>query len=177
MPSTIVRVAVALLVAVALVGGAGSVAAQSGGQSADQPAWADDLFGDLEQMQSQYNSNVGEVDMSFPEERVYDRIRGNTVNVYIVETDVVFSFRMADDGTITELEQSRDDDAGLKMLMTRETAQSLATSEDPVSGFVQNVRNGERTDGTVEGIVITGEDGKVVKQVTWGVINAVKGFF
>lgn len=177
MPSTIVRVAVALLVAVALVGGAGSVAAQSDGQSADQPAWADDLFGDLEQMQSQYNSNVGEVDMSFAEERVYDRIRGNTVNVYIVETDVVFSFRMADDGTITELEQSRDDDAGLKMLMTRETAQSLATSEDPVSGFVQNVRNGERTDGTVEGIVITGEDGKVVKQVTWGVINAVKGFF
>jgi len=177
MASTIVRVGVALLVAVALVGGAGSVAAQSSGQSADQPAWADDLFDDMERMQPQYNSNIGETDMSFAERQVYDRIRGNTVNVYIVETDVVFSFRMTGDGTITELEQSRNDDADLKMLMTRETAQSLADSDNPVPGFVQGVRNGERTDGTVEGIVITGEDGKVVKQVTWGIINAAKGFF
>ena len=169
----IVRVAVALLVTLALVAGAAPVTAQS----ADQPAWADDLFDDMERMQPQYNSNIGETDMSFAERQVYDRIRGNTVNVYIVETDVVFSFRMTGDGTITELEQSRNADADLKMLMTRETAQSLADSDNPVPGFVQGVRNGERTDGTVEGIVITGEDGKVVKQVTWGIINAAKGFF
>ncbi|MFD1570876.1 hypothetical protein [Halorubrum laminariae] len=177
MASTIVRIGVALLVAVALVGGGASVAAQSDGQSADQPAWADDLFDDMEGMQSQYNNFIGEAEMSTAERQVFNRIKGNTINVYIVETDVVFSFRMASDGTITELEQSRNDDADLKMLMTRETAESLATSENPVPGFVQSVRNGERTNGTVEGIVITGEDGKVVKQVTWGVINAVKGFF
>ncbi|GAB3707699.1 hypothetical protein [Halorubrum pallidum] len=177
MASIIVRVTVALLVAFALVGGAASVAAQSSGQSTDQPAWADDLFSDMESMQSQYNSFIGDAEMSTAERQVYNRITGNTINVYIVETDAVFSFRMTDGGTITELEQSRNDDADLKMLMTRETAQSLADSENPVPGFVQNVRNGERTDGTVEGIVITGEDGKIVKRVTWGVINAAKGFF
>lgn len=177
MASTIVRVSVALLVAVALIGGAASVAAQSSGQSADQPAWADNLFSDMESMQSQYNNFIGETDMSFAEQQVYNRIKGNTVNVYVVETDVVFSFRMASDGTITELEQSQNTDADLKMLMTRETAESLTQSENPVPGFVQNVRNGKRTDGTVEGIVIAGEDGKITKQVTWGVVNAVKGFF
>ena len=172
MASILVRLGVALLVTSALVVGASPVAAQSG----DQPAWADDLFEDLEGMQSQFNDNIGDTEMSFAEQRVYNQIKGNVVNVYFAGTDVVFSFRMRSDGTITELRQSPRDDASLKMLMTRETAEELAARDSPVPGFVENVRTGERTGDSVEGIVITGEDGELVKRVTWGIINVFKGF-
>jgi hypothetical protein len=127
-------------------------------------------------MQSQFNDNIGDTEMSFAEQRVYNQIKGNVVNVYFAGSDVVFSFRMRSDGTITELRQSPRDDASLKMLMTRETAEELAARDNPVPGFVENVRTGERTGDSVEGIVITGEDGELVKRVTWGIINVFKGF-
>lgn len=173
MASILVRLGVALLVTSALVVGASPVAAQSG----DQPAWADDLFGDLEEMESKYNDNIGDAEMSFAEQRVYNQIKGNVVNVYFVNTDVVFSFRMRSDGTLTDLQQSPRDDATLKLLMTRETAEDLVARDNPVPAFVENVRTGERTGDSVEGIVITGEDGELVKRVTWGIINVFKGIF
>ena len=173
MVSILVRLGVAVLVASALVAGASPVAAQS----SDQPAWADDLFEDLEEMEPKYNENIGDAEMSFAEQRVYNQIKGNAVNVYLVNTDVVFSFRMRSDGTLTDLRQSPRDDATLKLLMTRETAEDLVARDNPVPAFVENVRTGERTGGSVEGIVITGEDGEFVKRVTWGVINVFKGIF
>ncbi|WP_338740148.1 hypothetical protein [Haloplanus salilacus] len=169
------RIVVALLVVLSLVATSTPVAAQS----SDQPAWADDLFGDLEEMQPRYNENVGDADMNFAQRQVYNRITGNVVNVYLVGTDVVYSFRMRSDGRITDLRQSRRDDADLKMRMTRDTAEDLATADNPVPPFVSATQNGEfvRRDGerTVRGIVINGEDGKPVKQATWTVVNAVKG--
>jgi hypothetical protein len=169
------RIATALLVTVALAGGPLPAAAQS----SDQPQWADDLFADLQDMQPRFNANVTETDMNFAERQVFNQLAGNTVNVYFVGTDVVFSFRMRPDGTITDLRQSRRDDAGLKMQMTRDTAETLVAQSDPVPQFVDAVRNGETVtrDGerTVRGIVINGEDGKPVKQATWTVINTVKG--
>jgi len=168
------RVAVALLVTLALAVGAAPVTAQS-----DQPAWADDLFADLQDMQSRYNANVTDAEMNFAERQVYNQIKGNVVNVYFVNTDVVFSFYMRPDGTIGDLRQSRRDDASLKMEMTRGTAEDLVARDNPVPAFVDAVQSGKvvRRDGqrTVRGIVINGEDGKLVKQATWTVINTVKG--
>jgi len=169
------RIVVALLVVLSLVATSSPVAAQS----SDQPAWADDLFADFEEMQPRYNENVGDADMNFAQRQVYNQITGNVVNVYLVGTDVVYSFRMRSDGTITDLRQSRRDDADLKMRMTRDTAEDLAAADNPVPPFVEATQNGAvvRRNGerTVRGIVIDGEDGKPVKQATWTVVNAVKG--
>jgi len=115
--------------------------------------------------------------MNFAERQVYNQITGNVVNVYFVNTDVVFSFYMRPDGTITDLQQSRRDDASLKMLMTRETGENLVDLDNPVPQFVEHVQNGRRTGNTVRGIVINGEDGKPIKLATWTVINTVKGLF
>ncbi|GAB6860831.1 hypothetical protein ACFR97_00545 [Haloplanus litoreus] len=169
------RVVLAALVTLALVAGATPATAQS----SEQPAWADDLFADLQDMQPRFNANITEAEMNFAERQVFNQLAGNTVNVYFVNTDVVFSFRMRSDGTITDLRQSRRDDAGLKMQMTRTTAEELVALSDPVPRFVDAVRNGMvvQRDGerTVRGIVVNGEDGKLVKQATWTVINTVKG--
>ncbi|MFB6194774.1 MAG: hypothetical protein ABEI80_01270 [Haloplanus sp.] len=177
MSSTIGRLAVAALLTLALVVGAAPVAAQS----SEQPAWADALFADLQGMQSRYNANVSDADMTFAQERVYNQLTGNVINVYFVGTDVVFSFYMRPDGTITDFRQSRRDDASLKMLLTRGTAEELAATPNPVPPFVAAVQNGDviRRDGarTVRGIVIRGEDGHLVKQATWTVINTLKGIF
>jgi hypothetical protein len=168
-------VVVALLVALALPAGAVPATAQSGAQ----PAWADDLFGDLQDMQPRFNANITDAEMNFAERQVFNQLAGNDVNVYFVGTDVVFSFHMDDDGTISELRQSRRDDADLKMEMTRPTAEELVALDNPVPQFVSAVRDGRvvRRDGerTVEGIVVNGEDGRIVKQATWTVINTVKG--
>jgi hypothetical protein len=170
------RVALALLVTLSLVAGVTPAAAQ-----ADQPQWADELFSDLQEMQPRYNANVSDAEMNFAQRQVYNQLAGNAVNVYFVNTDVVFSFYMRPDGTLTDLRQSRRDDAGLKMQMTRETAEDLVDRPNPVPQFVDAVQNGKviRRDGerTVRGVVINGEDGKLVKQATWTVINTVKGFF
>jgi hypothetical protein len=173
MVSLISRLAVAFLVTLSLAAaGATPVAAQN-----DQPAWADALFADLQDMQPRFNANITDAEMNFAERQVYNQITGNVVNVYFVDTGVVFSFYMRPDGTITDLRQSRRDDASLKMLMTRGTAETLVDRDDPVPQFVEHVRDGRRTGDTVEGIVINGEDGKLIKQATWTVINTVKGLF
>jgi hypothetical protein len=173
MVSLVGRTAVALLVVLSVAVGGVPVAAQS----SEQPAWADDLFADLQDMQPRFNENLGDADMNFAQRQVYNQIKGNVINVYFVNTDVVFSFRMRSDGTITDLRQSRRDGASLKMLMTRNTAEDLVAQDNPVPAFVDAVQNGQRTGGTVRGIVINGEDGKPVKQATWTVVNTVKGLF
>jgi len=173
MVSLISRLTVAFLVTLSFAAAGMPVAAQSGAQ----PAWADELFADLQDMQPRFNGNIGDAEMNFAERQVYNQITGNVVNVYFVNTDVVFSFYMRPDGTITDLQQSRRDDASLKMLMTRETGENLVDLDNPVPQFVEHVQNGRRTGNTVRGIVINGEDGKPIKQVTWTVINTVKGLF
>ena len=172
MVSIPVRIVVALLVTLSFAAGGVPVAAQS-----SQPAWADELFADLQDMQPRFNENMGETDMNFAQRQVYNQLTGNVVNVYFVNTDVAFSFYMRPDGTITDLRQSRRDDASLKMLMTRDTAENLVALDNPVPQFVEHVQNGQRTGNSVRGIVINGEDGKLVKQATWTVINTVKGLF
>ncbi|MFD1633474.1 hypothetical protein ACOZ4L_09780 [Haloplanus ruber] len=172
---TVTRIVAALLVTLALVAAPAPVAAQS----SDQPTWADDLFTDLEEMQPRFNANVTEADMNFAERQVFNQLAGNVVNVHFVGTDVVFSFRMRPNGRITDLRQSARDGADLRMSMTRGTAEDLVARQNPVPPFVDAVRNGRtvQRDGeqTVRGVVINGADGKPVKQVTWTIINTVKG--
>jgi hypothetical protein len=170
------RTLVALVVVLAAVAVPASVVPATA-QSGDQPAWADDLFADMQGMQDRYNENVDPGNMTFAQRQVYNQLTGNVINVYIVETDVVFSFRMTPDGTIRDLQQSRRDDASLRMELTRETAEDLAAEENPVPAFVGAVQDGRRTDGTVRGIVIKGERGNPVKQATWMVVNTLKGLF
>ncbi|SEA21996.1 hypothetical protein SAMN04488065_2313 [Haloplanus vescus] len=174
MTSTLGRVAVALLVTLSFAAGAAPVTAQS-----EQPAWSDELFTDLQDMQPRYNGNVTEANMSFGERQVFNQISGNVVNVYFVGTDVVFSFYMRPDGTLTDLRQSGRDDADLKMEMTRDTAEGLVSADNPVPRFVKAVNDGrvvqKQGPRIVRGIVINGEDGNPVKQATWGIINVVNG--
>ncbi|WP_299335331.1 hypothetical protein [Haloplanus sp.] len=169
------RIAVAFLVTLSMVAMSSPVAAQS----SDQPDWADDLFADFEEMQPRYNENIGDADMNFAQRQIYNQITGNIVNVYLVGTDVTYSFRMRSDGRITDLQQSRRDDADLRMQMTRDTAEDLAAADNPVPLFVTAAQNGAvvRRNGerTVRGIVINGADGKPIKQATWTVVNTVKG--
>jgi hypothetical protein len=168
----------AIVLAVSVVA-AGVAPAQSGG--ADNPAWADTLYTDLQGMAERYNENVGEArsEMDFATREVYNRLTGKPVNVYFHGTDVVFSFRMTGDGRIVDLRDAPRDDARLAMFMTRETAERLAASDRPVDGFVSAVQSGRFVgsgdDRTVRGVVIRGEQGRVVEQVTWTVINAAKG--
>lgn len=174
MTSILSRMAIALLVTLSLAVGAAPVTAQS-----EQPAWADDLFTDLQDMQPRYNANVTEVDMNFGERQVFNQLTGNVVNVHFVGTDVVFSFYMRPDGTLTDFRQSGRDNADLKMEMTRDTAEELVAADNPVPQFVNAVNDGrvvQKNDPRiVRGIVINGADGKPVKQATWGIINVVKG--
>lgn len=177
------RTLVVLVSALLVTAGAGvpMAVAQSASGSSDDPAWADDLFADLQEMQSRYNANVSDAEMNFAQRQVYNQLKGNVVNVYFHGTDVVFSFYMRPDGTITDLRQSPREDAGLRMQLTRETAEDLAARPNPVPPFVDAVQDGSfvRRGGerTIRGVVIDGERGHPVKQVTWTVINGVKGLF
>lgn len=173
------RTAVAALLAVAVVFSAvpAPVAAQS-----DQPAWADDLFADLQTMAESYNANVdgARADMSGPTRAVYDQLNGRTVNVYLHGTDVTYSFRVTDSGRVVGLQQGTRADAHLAMFLTRETAARLTSAENPVPPFVTAVETGRFVgsgdDRTVRGVVIRGESDRVVERAKWGAINLAKGF-
>jgi hypothetical protein len=169
--------AVALVVAVTLAGVAPGVATAQ-----QQPAWAETLFADLQSMSETYNANVADAraDMSGPTRTVYNQLNGRTVNVYVHGTDVTYSFQMTQSGRITDLQQGSRGDAQVAMYMTRDTAERLTGSAEPVGRFVTAVQNGRFVgsgdDRTVRGVVIRGESGNVVEQVKWTGINLAKGF-
>ncbi len=171
--------AVAALLAVAVV--VSAVPAPTAAQS-DGPAWADELFADLQTMAERYNANVdgARAEMSGPTRAVYDQLNGRTVNVYLHGTDVAYSFRMTDDGRVVDLQQGTRDDAHLAMFLTRETAERLTSADEPVHRFVTAVQTGRFVgsgdDRTVRGVVIRGESDRVVERAKWGAINLAKGF-
>lgn len=102
-PSRGVVALAALLVASA---GAGTTAAQEGDRSGN-PAWADALFDDTEEMAATYNENVdGAREEMSP--KVYDRLTGKAANAYLVGADVTFSFRLTD-ASSTPRPRPRDD--------------------------------------------------------------------
>lgn len=173
------RAVVAALLAAAVVLSAvpAPVAAQSG-----QPAWADELYTDLQTMAEAYNANVdgARADMSGPTRAVYDQLNGRTVNVYLHGTDVTYSFRVTEAGRVVDLQQGTRDDAHLAMSLTRETAERLTSASNPVPPFVTAVETGRFVgsgdDRTVRGVVIRGESDQIVERAKWGAINLAKGF-
>jgi hypothetical protein len=170
-------VAAVLAVVVVLAAVPAPAAAQS-----DSPAWADDLFADLETMADRYNANVdgARAEMNGPTRAVYDQLNGRTVNVYLHGTDVTYSFRVTDDGEVVDLRRGTRDDAHLAMFLTRDTAERLTSAENPVPPFVTAVQTGRFVgsgdDRTVRGVVIRGESDRLVERAKWGVINLAKGF-
>ncbi len=172
------RTAVLVLAVVVVAAGVAPGAASA----QDDPAWSDALFADLESMSETYNANVDDAktDMDGPTRTVYNQLNGRVVNVYLHGTDVVYSFQMTTDGRITDLQQSRRDDARLAMYLTRDTAERLTGADAPVDAFVEAVQTGRFVgnggDRTVRGVVIRGESGHVVEQAKWTGINLAKGF-
>lgn len=185
---TALRRLLAAAVALLVVASGGVATAQTGsdgdgnGDGAGNPAWAGVLFEGLQGMAATYNEDVGEAqeEMSPATRQVFNRLKGKTVNAYFAGTDVTFSFRMTQSGHITDLRPRPRDDAALAMHLTRDTAESLVAADQPVDAFVSAVRNGrfvgDVEDRTAQGVVITGEQGHVVEQATWTVVNAAKGF-
>lgn len=143
-----------------LVGAAGPVAAQS-----DEPAWSDSLYDQFAGMVGEYNENVEPSDLGVAS----NLLAGKSVNIY-VEGDggtAVYSFTMDDGNRITDLSRERNPDAQLKMTTDRATVQRVSSSSNPAAAFQTAVESGD--------IVIGGEDGHLVEQVTWGVVNALRG--
>jgi len=74
-------------------------------------------------------------------------------------------------GTVVDLRESAHDDATLRMETDRATIASIAdanSGDQAANRFADAVRAGD--------IVIKGEQGNPVAQITWGVLNVLKGF-
>ncbi|SHG57956.1 hypothetical protein [Halobaculum gomorrense] len=140
------------------------VAAQS-----DRPAWSGEVFAQLEAGFELYNGASGGVDLG----PLSGQIENKRVNLYVSDggETAVYSFRMTGDGRVVDLRESAHDDATLRMETDRTTMSHIADSasgEQAANRFADAVQNDD--------IVIRGERGNLVAQVTWGVLNALKGF-
>ena len=140
------------------------VAAQS-----DRPSWSGEVFAQLETGFDLYNDASGGLDLG----PLAGQIENKRVNLYVSDDGetAVYSFRMTGDGTVVDLRESAHDDATLRMETDRETMSNIADADGgdrAASRFADAVRTDD--------IVIKGERGNVVAQVTWGVLNVLKGF-
>ncbi|QZX99978.1 hypothetical protein [Halobaculum rubrum] len=157
--SLALAVATLLVVSVAIA----PVAAQP-----DRPSWSGEVFTQLETGFDLYNDASGGLDLG----PLAGQIENKRVNLYVSDggETAVYSFRMTGDGTVVDLRESAHDDATLRMETDRETMSNIADAEggeQAANRFADAVRNDD--------IVIKGERGNVVAQVTWGVLNALKG--
>ncbi|WP_277553433.1 hypothetical protein [Halobaculum limi] len=145
-----------------LIAGAGApVAAQS-----DRPDWSSEVFADLQTGFALYNDHSGDLDLG----PLAGQLENKRVNLYISDggETAVYSFRMTGEGKIVDLRESAHDDASLRMETDRSTMEGIAGSSNPANAFADAVVNDD--------IVIKGEQGNVVAQITWGVLNVLKGF-
>ena len=140
------------------------VAAQS-----DRPSWSGEVFAQLETGFDLYNDASGGLDLG----PLAGQIENKRVNLYVSDDGetAVYSFRMTGDGTVDDLRESAHVDSTLRMETDRETMSNIADADGgdrAASRFADAVRTDD--------IVIKGERGNVVAQVTWGVLNVLKGF-
>lgn len=151
------RVSLILTVAVLLVSAlAGGAVAQSDD--------GDDLYESLEEMVPAYNANADAVDLGPVN-------LAGTTNIYIEDggSEVTYSVTMDDRNRITDLDDSRSEDAVRKITTDRATIEEIAAADNPAAAFRNAVANDD--------IVISGEDGQILEGVKWAVINVFKGFF
>jgi len=159
------RIPLILAVAVLLAGAlAGAAVAQSDAGAAAQTDDGDDLYESLEEMVPTYNENADSLDLGPVN-------LAGTSNIYIQDgsSEVTYSVTMDRQNRITDLDDSRSEDARRKITTDRETVEELVAADNPAAAFRNAVANDD--------IVITGEAGKPVERVKWTVINAFKGFF
>jgi len=157
--SLALAVASLLVVSVAVA----PVAAQS-----DRPSWSGEVFTQLETGFGLYNEASGGLDLG----PLAGQIENKRVNIYVSDggETAVYSFRMTGDGTVVDLRESAHGDATLRMETDRATIATIADSnggDQAANRFADAVRSDD--------IVIRGERGNVVAQVTWGVLNVLKG--
>ncbi len=159
-PRWLVLAVTSLLV---VAGAVAPVAAQS-----DRPAWSGEVFAQLETGFGLYNGANAGLDLG----PLAGQIENKRVNLYVSDGSetAVYSFRMTGDGRVVDLRESAHNDATLQMETDRDTISHIAASaggEQAANRFTDAVRNDD--------IVIRGERGNVVAQVTWGVLNVLKG--
>jgi len=140
-----------------------SAVAGSGAAQSDAPADAD-LYESLEEMVPVYNENAESLDLGPVN-------LAGTSNVYIQDgnSTVTYSVTMDSQNRITELDNGTSPDANRRISTDRETIEEVSSADNPAAAFRTAVANDE--------IVITGEDGHVIEQAKWTVVNALKGFF
>ncbi|EMA67779.1 hypothetical protein C461_08629 [Halorubrum aidingense JCM 13560] len=151
------RISLILTVAVLLVSAlAGGAVAQSDD--------GDDLYESLEEMVPAYNANADAVDLGPVN-------LAGTTNIYIEDggSEVTYSVTMDDRNRITDLDDSRSEDAVRKITTDRATIEEIAAADNPAAAFRNAVANDD--------IVISGEDGQILEGIKWAVINVFKGFF
>ncbi|WP_348611725.1 hypothetical protein [Halobaculum rarum] len=134
----------------------------------DRPSWSGEVFAQLETGFDLYNDASGGLDLG----PLAGQIENKRVNLYVSDggETAVYSFRMTGAGAVVDLRESAHDDATLRMETDRATIANIADAnggEQAANRFADAVRNDD--------IVIKGEQGNVVAQVTWGVLNALKG--
>ena len=108
----------------------------------DDPAWADDLFTEMESMVGVYNDNVDSLDLPIGESllqnaRITAEISDDAGNVayYSIETD--------GDKRITSLEREEHEDPTLRIVTTLDAMEEIATANDPVSELGAKIASGE----------------------------------
>lgn len=135
---------------------------------ADRPSWSGEVFGQLEEGFALYNDASDGLDLG----PLSGQLENKRVNLYVSDggETAVYSFRMTGDGTVVDLRESPHEDATLRMETDRATISTIAdadSGEAAANRFADAVRNDD--------IVVKGEQGNVVVQVTWGVLNVLKG--
>jgi hypothetical protein len=133
--SRILTVLLALFVVTA--GVSGTAVAQS-----DDPAWADELFGQMQTMVEPYNERAGSLDLPIGNSllenaRITAEVSddaGNTV-YYRMETN--------DQKEITSLERGEHPDPTLKIVTTLSAMDDIASSQDPVGELATKIETGE----------------------------------
>lgn len=115
---------------------AGSVA------QSDDPAWADDLYQQLESMVDVYNDNVDSLDLPIGE----GLLQSARVTVEISDSEgnvVYYSFETDENKRITSISREAHENPTLRIITTRETMQEIATAQDPVAELGNEVMSGD----------------------------------
>lgn len=133
--SRILAVLLALVVVTSSV--PGTVAAQS-----DDPAWADDLFAQMQSMVDPYNEQAGSLDLPIGNSllenaRITAEISDDAGNTafYRIETN--------GQKEITSLERGEHPDPTLKIVTTLSAMEDVATAENPVGELASKIETGE----------------------------------
>lgn len=154
-----------VLLATLLVVSVASFGIGAGLAQSDQPAWADEMFGNFEGFVSAYNENVDASDLGM----AADQLKNERVNLIVTDSDgtqATASFRMNGQLQIQELEQGTRDDATLKMTTDRATIERILESNNPATAFQNALADGDIRIGGIG----------LVNSVKWAVINILASF-